>query len=312
MKLLSTWKATWRLIAFRPGHFSVFSALWVLGLSSRLLPGLVLQILFDDLSGAAPAELGLWSLLGLLAAAEMTRVVADWSRVYSEESFRAFGWALLRSNVVRGVFGRPCARGLTVAPGDALSRLRGDVMELADWPSWLPYLLGHAVFAAIAVAIMLSIQPLITLGVVLPLIAVVVLVQLSRDRALRYYHASRDATGAVTGFLGEILDAVQAIKVADAETDAFVVPHVVDTAFLLSGIAMVWMLDLNPFTQPWLIAKFTGLIAYILLGTIAIKRGGTLQIRMIALVGAVSVFAYIAGVAFTKSPFSWIAVTVTS
>jgi uncharacterized membrane protein SirB2 len=91
-----------------------------------------------------------------------------------------------------------------------------------------------------------------------------------------------------------------------------IVPHVVDTVFLLSGIAMVWMLDLNPFTQPWLIAKFTGLIAYILLGTIAIKRGGTLQIRMIALVGAVSVFAYIAGVAFTKSPFSWIAVTVTS
>jgi uncharacterized membrane protein SirB2 len=91
-----------------------------------------------------------------------------------------------------------------------------------------------------------------------------------------------------------------------------IVPHVVDTVFILSGIAMVWMLDLNPFTQPWLIAKFTGLIAYILLGTIAIKRGGTLQIRMIALVGAVSVFAYIAGVAFTKSPFSWIAVTVTS
>jgi uncharacterized membrane protein SirB2 len=63
-----------------------------------------------------------------------------------------------------------------------------------------------------------------------------------------------------------------------------IVPHVVDTVFLLSGVAMVWMLDLNPFTQPWLIA----------------------------LVGAVSVFAYIAGVAFTKSPFSWIAVTVTS
>ena len=92
-------------------------------------------------------------------------------------------------------------------------------MELADWPSWLPYLLGHAVFAAIAVVIMLSIQPLIALGVVLPLIAVVVLVQLSRDRALRYYHASRDATSAVTGFLGEVMDAVQAIKVADAESD---------------------------------------------------------------------------------------------
>jgi len=90
-----------------------------------------------------------------------------------------------------------------------------------------------------------------------------------------------------------------------------IVPHVVDTVFLLSGIAMVSMLHLDPFTQPWLIAKFTGLIAYIVLGTIAIKRGKTLQVRMIALIGAVSVFAYIAGVAFTKSPFSWLMVSVT-
>jgi uncharacterized membrane protein SirB2 len=86
-----------------------------------------------------------------------------------------------------------------------------------------------------------------------------------------------------------------------------VVPHVVDTLFLLSGAAMVWVLQVNPFTQSWLVAKFTGLIAYILLGTLAIKRGKTLHARLIALVGAVSVFAYIAGVAFAKSPFSWIA-----
>jgi uncharacterized membrane protein SirB2 len=86
-------------------------------------------------------------------------------------------------------------------------------------------------------------------------------------------------------------------------------PHVVDTVFLLSGIAMIWLLQLDPFTQAWLVAKFTGLIAYILLGTIAIKRGKTLQTRLIALAGAVSVFAYITGVALTKSPFSWIALT---
>jgi uncharacterized membrane protein SirB2 len=90
-----------------------------------------------------------------------------------------------------------------------------------------------------------------------------------------------------------------------------IIPHVVDTVFLLSGIAMVWLLHLDAFTQPWLIAKFTGLIAYIVLGTIAIKRGKTLQVRTIALIGAVSVFAYIAGVALTKSPFSWLMVSVT-
>ena len=84
-------------------------------------------------------------------------------------------------------------------------------------------------------------------------------------------------------------------------------PHFVDTVFLLSGIAMLVMLSLNPFSQGWLVAKFAGLIAYILLGTLAIRRGSTLQIRIIAFVGALSVFAYIVGVALSKSPLSWLA-----
>jgi len=86
-----------------------------------------------------------------------------------------------------------------------------------------------------------------------------------------------------------------------------VAPHVVDTLFLLAGIAMLVVLSLNPFTQPWLLAKFGGLIVYILLGTMAIKRGPTLQIRVLAAVGAVSVFAYIGGVAMTHSIASWLA-----
>jgi len=87
-----------------------------------------------------------------------------------------------------------------------------------------------------------------------------------------------------------------------------VFPHVVDTIFLLSGVAMVWLLHLDPFSQAWLTAKFSGLIAYILLGTIAIKRGPTKPIRTIALVGAVAVFAYIVGVAITRSPLSWVSI----
>lgn len=86
-----------------------------------------------------------------------------------------------------------------------------------------------------------------------------------------------------------------------------ILPHVVDTVFLLAGIALVWMLGLNVFTQPWLLAKFVGLIVYILLGTVAIKRGKTLEIRMTAFVGALAVYAWVAGVAIAKSPASWLA-----
>ena len=85
-----------------------------------------------------------------------------------------------------------------------------------------------------------------------------------------------------------------------------IVPHVVDTLFLLSGIALVSVLQLNVFSQPWLLAKFAGLIGYIVLGMFAIKRAPNLQIRVIAFVGALSLFAYIVGVALTKSPASWI------
>ena len=86
-----------------------------------------------------------------------------------------------------------------------------------------------------------------------------------------------------------------------------VAPHVIDTLLLLAGIAMLWILHLNPLTQPWLLAKFAGLFAYIVLGTIAIKRGRTPQIRAVAFVAAVAAFAYIAGVALSKSPLSWLA-----
>jgi uncharacterized membrane protein SirB2 len=85
-----------------------------------------------------------------------------------------------------------------------------------------------------------------------------------------------------------------------------IVPHIIDTLFLLAGIGMLWMLHLNPLKQGWLLAKFAGLIAYIFLGTIAIKRGPTQQIRAIAFVAAISVFAYIAGAALTKSALSWL------
>lgn len=85
-----------------------------------------------------------------------------------------------------------------------------------------------------------------------------------------------------------------------------IAPHIIDTLFLLAGVGMIWLVHLNPLTQPWLLAKFTGLIAYILLGTIAIKRGPTKQIRAVALVAAIAAFAYVVGVALAKSPLSWV------
>ena len=86
-----------------------------------------------------------------------------------------------------------------------------------------------------------------------------------------------------------------------------IAPHVVDSLFLASGVALVLQLDLPVMRSPWLLAKFTALAFYVVLGAIALRRGPTMQIRLIAFVGALSAFAYIVGSALTKSPASWLA-----
>ena len=85
-----------------------------------------------------------------------------------------------------------------------------------------------------------------------------------------------------------------------------IAPHIIDTLFLLSGFALLWVLQLNAFSQPWLLAKFAGLIGYIILGVFALKRGSTMQIRVISFIAALALFAYMVGVALARSPASWL------
>ncbi|MFO1323644.1 MAG: SirB2 family protein [Burkholderiales bacterium] len=88
---------------------------------------------------------------------------------------------------------------------------------------------------------------------------------------------------------------------------ARVAPHVVDTVLLASAIALAVMIGNAPGTHGWLTAKVIGLVAYIVLGTVALKRGRTRRIRIAAFVGALAVYGYIVSVAITKSPAGFLA-----
>lgn len=79
-----------------------------------------------------------------------------------------------------------------------------------------------------------------------------------------------------------------------------IVPHINDTLLLTAAIALLLVGSLNPLEQPWIMAKIIGLLAYIGLGTVALKRGKTKTIRVKAMIAALGVFAYIVAVALTK------------
>jgi uncharacterized membrane protein SirB2 len=79
-----------------------------------------------------------------------------------------------------------------------------------------------------------------------------------------------------------------------------VLPHLVDTILLGSAITLALISHQYPFAQPWLGAKVVALLLYIVLGTIALKRGRTRRARAFAFAGAVLTFAYIVSVAVTR------------
>lgn len=81
-----------------------------------------------------------------------------------------------------------------------------------------------------------------------------------------------------------------------------IAPHAVDTLLLASALVMVLWSAQYPFVQAWLTAKVVALVAYIILGTIALKRGKTKAVRLSAFLAALAVFAYIVKVALTRQP----------
>lgn len=88
-----------------------------------------------------------------------------------------------------------------------------------------------------------------------------------------------------------------------------IAPHIVDSVFLATGLWLVWIMRLRVFDQPWLIAKLLALVAYVGFGMIALRRGRTKNVRAVAFAMALLTFAYITGVALTKSAWSWFAVS---
>ncbi|MEO8144106.1 MAG: SirB2 family protein [Betaproteobacteria bacterium] len=83
---------------------------------------------------------------------------------------------------------------------------------------------------------------------------------------------------------------------------ARIAPHVVDTVLLASAIALAWMSGQYPFAQGWLTAKVLALVAYIALGTVALKRGRGKAVRAAAFALALAAVSYIVCVALTRNP----------
>jgi ATP-binding cassette, subfamily B, bacterial len=214
---IPTWRFIWAVIRYQPVRYFFNALAMVLVMLGWQVPGLVSREFFNMLSGQAQAGWNLWTLLALLAMSSAGRIYGIFMLIRTNVPFQYMAHTLLQRNMLARVLQRPGARALPEEPGKAIARFREDVNELPLFGLWINDLLGTLLYAGMALAIMISVSPFITAVALLPLLSLVLVANIATRRVEKYRQASREATGAVTGFIAESFGAIQAVKVAGAE-----------------------------------------------------------------------------------------------
>ncbi|MGD8903645.1 MAG: ABC transporter ATP-binding protein [Anaerolineae bacterium] len=218
VRRLPTWRYVLHLIRFQPWLYAALGVLEVLFFA--VFPQLAAWLtftFFNLLTGEAQVSLSLPAIIALFVANALGRAVAIYGDVAVYFNFYYRIEALLRKNLFEYILQRPGARAVPGSPGEAISRFRDDVDEIANFMAESLILLGFGIFALVALIVMLRISAGITIAVFLPLAIVVAVANVATRSVEKYRQAHREATGAVTDFIGEIFGAVQAVQVATAE-----------------------------------------------------------------------------------------------
>jgi ATP-binding cassette subfamily B protein len=214
---LGTGRFLWRMTHYRPWIYWADNVLWTAVYCARLLPGLVAQAAFDALQrGTADPPTIAW-LAAAFVGTGIAAAVAETSGMTIDVFFRFSVSAVLQRNMLAEILRRPGARALDRSPGEALSVFRDDVTHAEDGSDWTVDMISLSVFAIAAMAILINVNATITIFVFVPLVAIIAVAQVATRRLQQSRAASQVATGRVTGALGEIFGAVQAVQIARAE-----------------------------------------------------------------------------------------------
>jgi ATP-binding cassette subfamily B protein len=215
---MKTWQFMLHLVRYRPWLYLLNLVSIIMVLLLEQVPGLAGRAYFDLLTGEAAAS-GLGVIIVALLLAELGRVFFSYGCGLTNLPFMFSLAALMRKNLFVRILNAPGARAVPTSPGEAISRFRDDVDELPGTMMWLNDMIAFGIFALISIVIMVRINTVLTLAVFLPLIAVVAAGNLVGARVEANRRASRESTGEITGYLGEIFGAVQAVQVAGAEVE---------------------------------------------------------------------------------------------
>jgi len=208
-----------RLIWFSPRYFGLCVLFAIVVMCVPILLGLAARAFFDALSGE-PAGLNVWSAIALLVASQVVEILAGPVLGNPWNALQQKSRVLLEGNLMAGVLRGYGRHGLQESVGDSLSRFRDEPDSMADGLDAVCDLIARTLFAAMALAVMWRIDPLMTLVVCVPLGLSAWWTEALGTRTMAYRASAHAATSRLTGFLGELLGAHLAVTVAGASANA--------------------------------------------------------------------------------------------
>ena len=215
---LPAWRVIWEMLRFRPWLWFIdLLAVALIRFCWQIAPALIMKAFFDMLTGAAQLTFGIWAIIAFFAAIWIGRVVASYGFYYADVPIFADIPTLLRKNLLRYILRRPGAAPLPDSAGEAISRFKNDVNEIPLFVILINDIAVGIGIVIVAILLMIQVSPWITVMALIPLVFVAIIANIAARRIEHYRRASRQATGNVTGFIGEFFGAVQAVKVATAE-----------------------------------------------------------------------------------------------
>ena len=204
------------LIRFTWRYFSAmtfFGAL--LFCVAPLVGGLAAREVFDRIAGddAGPV----WVAIALVGAVQLSEVLSELAIGRTWSGFCYETYTLLQRNLLDGIlrgFGR---HGVPVPTGDAISRFRDEPPRITlGSMDGLSDLVGRSLFALVGGAVMWSIDPVLTIAAFSPVVVASIASDPIGTRAARYGWQARRSTAHLSAFLGDIVSANLAVRVAGA------------------------------------------------------------------------------------------------
>ncbi|MFZ6005944.1 MAG: ATP-binding cassette domain-containing protein [Actinomycetota bacterium] len=200
-----------------PVAYAIAWLCWVAFFTLPIPAGLVLKAILDRVAEGPATPIG--GLLVALAAVELGRWIVFGFAVVQWHGCWVFWNTLPRINMLRSLVSAPgpTVGRLPSSSGEAVSRFRDDAMHLSMvLDVWLD-MSGAAVSAIAAVAVMAAVDARVTFVVVVPVVLALLLCRQLGNKLRAWRRREREATAAVTGYIGDVFGAIGAIKVAGAE-----------------------------------------------------------------------------------------------